>query len=103
MKPPPCSHDTVVRIRPAEPVYGTPGVLYARYRCSDCECEWDDPTESPSEGRAVYRVKWGGKNTEVIRNGVRLSGVTSFSVVADTDSPFQHVTLTEHAIVESAT
>jgi hypothetical protein len=81
-------------------VYGTQGILYARYRCSDCECEWDDPSERPSGGHVIYRVKFDGKDTTVIRNGELLSRVIAFSATASLDSPLQRVTLTEYADVE---
>ena len=81
------------------PVYGTSGILYARYRCSDCRCEWDDPSERPSESKAVYRVKFDDRQTVVVRNGERLSNVIAFKSEADMDSP-QRVTLTGYADVE---
>lgn len=45
--PPVCetNHANTKRIREAQVVYGTPGVIFARYRCLDCGIEWDDPSE----------------------------------------------------------
>lgn len=49
MRPPtPCNHmGEVVKLNPARWVYGTPGIIHARYRCVECGMEWDDPTETP--------------------------------------------------------
>jgi len=35
-----CLHPNPRRTRRAQIVYGTPGVLPARYRCDDCGFEW---------------------------------------------------------------
>lgn len=87
-------------MRPAEIIsYLVPSVLYARYRCIDCECEWDDPIEKPGTSLTLYRVKFDGNQTEVMRNGVLLPGLQSFTAKASIDSPTV-VTLTEIAEVE---
>jgi len=43
----PCNHYAYTRLSEARWVYGTPGIISARYRCTDCGMEWDDPTELP--------------------------------------------------------
>lgn len=99
-KPRPCTHDNVIRMRPAETVFGPLGVLFARYRCTDCKCEWDDPTEKPSVSpTTIYRVKFDGSKTEVIRNGIPMKGLQSFKAESSIDSETR-VTLTEIAEVE---
>jgi hypothetical protein len=49
--PSPCNHYTYVKMNEARWVYGTPGIIPARYRCTVCGMEWDDPTELPDTSR----------------------------------------------------
>jgi len=51
------AHDcTPIRIRDAQWVFGTPGILYARYRCTQCHAEWDNVTERPKSSQ-IWGVK----------------------------------------------
>lgn len=47
-----CDHLKVNKVRDAQWVYGTPGILPARYQCMDCGISWDDSTEKPPEGQS---------------------------------------------------
>lgn len=60
MSPLPCEH-VPVKVSDAAWVYGTPGIIYARYRCAICHVSWDDVTERPLDART-----WG---TQIKRNG----------------------------------
>ena len=58
MKPNPCDHPNPRRVRAAQVVFGTPGVLPARYKCDECGVWWDDPTERPDATPAFWTSKW---------------------------------------------
>jgi len=49
-----CDHLRTRRVSEARIVYGTPGTIPARYECLDCKVFWDDPTERPDVGGAIY-------------------------------------------------
>lgn len=55
-----CDHLSTRRVSEARIVFGTPGTIPARYECLDCRVFWDDPTERPDVGGAVYTKKWDG-------------------------------------------
>lgn len=52
-----CDHLHSTKVRDAQWVYGTPGILPAQYRCVDCGIWWDDPSESPPEGQSWTHVE----------------------------------------------
>ena len=54
MKPKPCDHPNPRRVQAAQVVFGTPGVLPARYVCDECRAYWDDPTERPDASPAYW-------------------------------------------------
>lgn len=60
--PPICetNHANTKRMQEAQIVYGTPGFIFARYRCLNCGIEWDDPSEPVSGISVRYWQKEGG-------------------------------------------
>ena len=57
MKPKRCDHPNPRRVQAAQVVFGTPGVLPARYVCDECGVSWDDPTERPDSNPGYQMFK----------------------------------------------
>jgi len=57
MKPKQCDHPNPRRVQAAQVVFGTPGVLPARYACDECGVSWDDPTERPDSNPGYQMSK----------------------------------------------
>ena len=62
LKPAPCPHKATTRIQHAQWVFGTRAWTYARYRCTDCHVEWDDPTETPEAVQSWMLNRYGGND-----------------------------------------